>query len=268
MVELFRRSLAMRLEFQTLSVNQWTQHLLCAERYGEGRAFIAGDAARLVIPTGGLGMNTGAGDAIDLSWKLAGTLAGWGGARLLASYEQERRPIGLRNVKVSRAAMHGRLSWRAAYQPNVREETSEGAATRAEMARRFDVEQRKVTEILGIEAGYRYVDSPIYLARARRRSRPRWSQPMSPQAGPARASRTSGSPMAPLLMTIWVLAIRSCASAGTRADTAHLERALRSTGAPLERAQFLERRRPRNPRLRSAAGAARPARGLARQPIS
>ena len=106
-------------------------------------------------------MNTGAGDAIDLSWKLAATLAGWGGPHLLASYEQERRPIGLRNVKVSRAAMQGRLSWRAAYQPNVRENTPEGAATRAEMARRFDVEQRKVTEILGIEAGYRYVDSPI-----------------------------------------------------------------------------------------------------------
>ena len=46
-------------------------------------------------------MNTGAGDAIDLSWKLAATLAGWGGPLLLASYEQERRPIGLRNVKVS-----------------------------------------------------------------------------------------------------------------------------------------------------------------------
>ena len=99
MVELFRHSLAMPFDFQTLSVNQWTQHLLCAERYGQGRAFIAGDAAHLVIPTGGLGMNTGVGDAIDLSWKLAATLAGWGGPRLLASYERERRPIGLRNVE-------------------------------------------------------------------------------------------------------------------------------------------------------------------------
>ena len=52
MVELFRHSLAMPLEFQTLSVNEWTQHLLCAERYGEGRVFIAGDAAHLVIPDG------------------------------------------------------------------------------------------------------------------------------------------------------------------------------------------------------------------------
>ena len=161
MAEIFKKSLAMPIEFETLSVNEWTQHLLCAERYGEGRVFIAGDAAHLVIPTGGLGMNTGVGDAVDLSWKLAATLAGWGGTQLLDSYEAERRPIGLRNVKASRAAMSGRLGWRAAYRPNVRENTLEGAATRAQMAALFDIHQRKVTEILGIEAGYRYVDSPI-----------------------------------------------------------------------------------------------------------
>ena len=161
MAEIFKKSLAMPIDFEMLSVNEWTQHLLCAERYGEGRVFVAGDAAHLVIPTGGLGMNTGVGDAVDLSWKLAATLAGWGGPQLLASYEAERRPIGLRNVKASRAAMTGRLGWRAAYRPNIRDNTPEGAATRAEMAALFDVQQRKVTEILGIEAGYRYVDSPI-----------------------------------------------------------------------------------------------------------
>ncbi len=161
MAEILKKSLAMPIAFEMLSVNEWTQHLLCAERYGEGRVFVAGDAAHLVIPTGGLGMNTGVGDAVDLSWKLTGTLAGWGGPQLLASYEAERRPIGLRNVKASRAAMTGRLGWRAAYKPNVRDNTPEGAATRAQMAALFDIQQRKVTEILGIEAGYRYVDSPI-----------------------------------------------------------------------------------------------------------
>ncbi|MGA7792600.1 MAG: FAD-dependent monooxygenase [Candidatus Acidiferrales bacterium] len=161
MAEIFKKSLAMPIEFEMLSVNEWTQHLLCAERYGEGRVFVAGDAAHLVIPTGGLGMNTGVGDAVDLSWKLAATLAGWGGPQLLASYEGERRPIGLRNVKASRAAMTGRLGWRAAYRPNIRDNTPEGRATRAEMAALFNIHQRKITEILGFEAGYRYVDSPI-----------------------------------------------------------------------------------------------------------
>ena len=161
MAEIFRKSLDMPIPFEMLSVNEWTQHLLCAERYGEGRVFVAGDAAHLVIPTGGLGMNTGVGDAIDLSWKLAATLAGWGGPQLLVSYERERRSIGLRNVKASGAAMSGRLSWRAAYHPDIRKNTPDGAGIRAEIASRFDVEQRKVTEILGIEAGYRYVDSPL-----------------------------------------------------------------------------------------------------------
>jgi 2-polyprenyl-6-methoxyphenol hydroxylase-like FAD-dependent oxidoreductase len=161
MAEIFRKSLAMPITFEMLSVNEWTQHLLCAERYGDARVFIAGDAAHLVIPTGGLGMNTGVGDAVDLSWKLAATLAGWGGPQLLASYDAERRPIGVRNVKASRAAMTGRLGWRAAYRPNIADETTEGAATRAQMAALFDTEQRKVTEISGIEAGYRYVNSPI-----------------------------------------------------------------------------------------------------------
>ena len=133
----------MPIDFELLSVNEWTQHLLCAERYADSRVFIAGDAAHLVIPTGGLGMNTGVGDAVDLSWKLAATLAGWGGPNLLASYEAERRPIGFRNVKASRAAMTGRLGWRAAYHPNVRDSSAEGAATRTRMAALLSTEQRK-----------------------------------------------------------------------------------------------------------------------------
>ena len=69
--------------------------------------------------------------------------------------------------------MTGRQGWRAAYDPNIRDKTPEGEHTRARMAALFDVQQRKVTEILGIEAGYRYVDSPDRLARGRRRTRSR-----------------------------------------------------------------------------------------------
>jgi 2-polyprenyl-6-methoxyphenol hydroxylase-like FAD-dependent oxidoreductase len=148
MTGLFRDSVGLPIAFETLSVNAWTHHLLCAERYRDRNVFIAGDSAHLVIPTGGLGMNTGVGDAVGLGWMLAATLAGWGGPELLDGYEAERRPIGLRNVKASGAAMAGRLTWRA-------------AATPADMAQQFDAEQRKVTEILGIEAGYRYVGSPL-----------------------------------------------------------------------------------------------------------
>ena len=109
----FERTIGIPLEYEMLSCAPWRQNLLLADRYGHDRVFIAGDAAHLVIPTGGLGMNSGVGDAIDLSWKLAATLAGWGGPNLLKSYEIERRQIGERNVGASRYATIGRRKWRA-----------------------------------------------------------------------------------------------------------------------------------------------------------
>jgi hypothetical protein len=144
-----------------LSVGQWRQNLLLADNYAQGRIYLAGDAVHLVIPTGGLGMNSGVGDAYDLSWKLAATLQGWGGPQLLASYEIERRQIGAHNVEASRQASRGRRAWRAAYQPNLREQTPEGAETRTNLARIANVEQRKSNEMIGAELGYRYVDSPV-----------------------------------------------------------------------------------------------------------
>ena len=122
---------------------------------------LAGDAAHLMIPTGGLGMNTGVGDAIDLSWKLAGTLRGWGGPNLLASYEIERRQVGERNVAASRFASLGRRKWRSAWKPDIRENSPQGAETRANLARIADVEQRKSNEMIGAELGYRYAGSPL-----------------------------------------------------------------------------------------------------------
>src|SRR6266550_5789332 len=148
MAEIFRQSLGMSVEFEMLSVNEWAQHLLCAERYAEGRVFIAGDASHLVIPTGGLGMNTGVGDAIDLSWKLAATLAGWGGPNLLAAYEIERRQVGARNVAASGFATQGRRKWRAMWRQNIREDSPAGAETRKKLTAVANIEQRKSNEMI------------------------------------------------------------------------------------------------------------------------
>jgi len=65
-----------------------------AQRYRDGRIFLAGDAAHLMPPTGGFGGNTGVHDAHNLAWKLAMVLKGMAGPALLDTYEMERRPVG------------------------------------------------------------------------------------------------------------------------------------------------------------------------------
>jgi 2-polyprenyl-6-methoxyphenol hydroxylase-like FAD-dependent oxidoreductase len=163
----FEKAIALPLKYEMLYVGKWRQNLLLAERYGAGRVFLAGDAVHLVIPTGGLGMNSGVGDAIDLSWKLAATLQGWGGPQLLASYEIERRQVGSRNVAASRFASQGRRKWRSMYRPDIRE----NAETRANLARVAYAEQPKSNEMIGAELGYRYDNSPIV-----------WPEPGEPPA--------------------------------------------------------------------------------------
>src|SRR5262249_19787141 len=135
MKTMFEKIVAMPMKYEMLSCAPWRQNLLLADNYGQGRVFLAGDAVHLVIPTGGLGMNSGVGDAIDLSWKLAATLQGWGGSGLLSSYDIERRQVGARNVEASRIASRGRRTWRAAYRPDISDKTPAGAATRANLAR-------------------------------------------------------------------------------------------------------------------------------------
>src|SRR5208282_1026124 len=146
---------------EILRVGYWTPMLVVAERYAAGRVFLAGDAAHQYIPTGGFGMNTGVGDAYDLGWKLAGTIRGWGGPELIASYDAERRQIGWRNLRASEAAALGGRGWRAAYYPSIRDNTAEARSRRAEMIRLIDEGQRKSHEMDGIELGYRYLDSPL-----------------------------------------------------------------------------------------------------------
>jgi 2-polyprenyl-6-methoxyphenol hydroxylase-like FAD-dependent oxidoreductase len=149
MARQFEKTIGVPLDYEMLYVGEWKQNLLLADHYGSARVFLAGDAVHLVIPTGGLGMNSGVGDAIDLTWKLAGTLRGWGGPELLASYEIERRQVGERNVAASRYASLGRRKWRSLWR------------NLDELVAVAEVEQRKSNEMIGAELGYRYVGSPI-----------------------------------------------------------------------------------------------------------
>ncbi|MCE0766597.1 rifampin monooxygenase [Pseudonocardia kujensis] len=76
-----------------------------AERYREGRAFLAGDAAHVHPPTGGQGLNLGIQDAVNLGWKLAAAIAGWAPAGLLDSYGSERHPVAADVLDTTRAQM-------------------------------------------------------------------------------------------------------------------------------------------------------------------
>ncbi|MDA7416930.1 FAD-dependent monooxygenase [Xenophilus arseniciresistens] len=71
----------------------WDLRFMLADRYRQGRVFVAGDAAHSHPPYGGYGVNSGLEDARNLGWKLAAALQGWGGEALLDSYDAERRPV-------------------------------------------------------------------------------------------------------------------------------------------------------------------------------
>ncbi|MBL8649037.1 MAG: FAD-dependent monooxygenase [Sphingopyxis sp.] len=79
-------------------VTRYRAHHRFVDRYGKGRAFVAGDAAHIHSPAGGQGMNTGLQDAANLAWKLAAVLRG-ADAALLDSYGGERLPVGEAVVK-------------------------------------------------------------------------------------------------------------------------------------------------------------------------
>lgn len=99
-----RKAMGRNFPFEIIDASPWERRDYVARHYGEGRVFIAGDAAHQNSPTGGLGMHTGVGEAGNLAWKLAAMLDGWGGSELLATYQTECRPIAARNVELSTAA--------------------------------------------------------------------------------------------------------------------------------------------------------------------
>ncbi|MFI9536913.1 FAD-dependent monooxygenase [Nocardia fusca] len=91
--DLIRGLIGADTEVEILSTDPWTARMQLVDRIHKGRVLLAGDAAHLNPPFGGHGLNTGIGDAVDLGWKLAAVLDGWGGPNLLDSYAAERRPI-------------------------------------------------------------------------------------------------------------------------------------------------------------------------------
>ncbi|GAA2679011.1 aklavinone 12-hydroxylase RdmE [Streptomyces lunalinharesii] len=90
------------------AVQPWEMAASVADRFRVGRVLLAGDAAKVTPPSGGLGGNTAIGDAFDLSWKLAAVLDASAGPALLDSYDAERRPMADRVVAAALRLLAGR----------------------------------------------------------------------------------------------------------------------------------------------------------------
>jgi hypothetical protein len=107
-------------------------------------------------------MNTGIGDAVDLGWKMSGVLNGWGGPALLSSYQQERQPVGLRNVNVSATNFHNLIA--AGDCEQILEQGPRGDLMRARIGAQMKSATLSEYESLGVVLGYRYESSPICVA--------------------------------------------------------------------------------------------------------
>ena len=153
--------LGMEFEVEILQANPWTPHLVVADGCGRGRVWLAGDSVHQYMPTGGYGMNTGIGDAVDMGWKFAAVIQGWGGPKLLASIEAERRPVALTNCEAAGAHLDVRFRIAEAYTPLVHEDSPEGEAARAAWGAKILELRNDENECLGLELDYRYRNSPI-----------------------------------------------------------------------------------------------------------
>lgn len=161
--ELARRAIGRDFDFEVVSILPWTRRRAVAGRYRAGRAFLAGDSAHQMSPTGGYGMNTGIAEAADLGWKLAAVIDGWGGAGLLDSYEAERLPVarrvvdeGTHNFSVLIDLPHG---------PEIDQDSEAGARLRSrigDIIRNNDFDREYDSD--GLILGYRYDGSPICVA--------------------------------------------------------------------------------------------------------
>ena len=157
---IFAEASGMDIPIDILSTGVWIAgHSLVAERYQRGRVFLAGDAAHLFTPTGGLGYNTAVGDAVNLGWKLAAVVKGQAQPALLDTYGQERRPIGLRNTAYAREFADSVGLFEVT--PALEADDGTGAQLRAQASEVLGAHVRREFNIPGVTFGERVDASPI-----------------------------------------------------------------------------------------------------------
>ena len=149
---------ALDIPYTVERVVPWRRAQTLARTYGQGRVWLAGDSVHTTSPTGGHGLNTGIGDATDLSWMLSARIAGWGGEGLLQSYTEERRPVALRNLG---SATQNYNAWVSSGMDHVMLDGPVGEAARRNIGNSMVVALHQEWSSQGIALGYRYDRSPL-----------------------------------------------------------------------------------------------------------
>ena len=202
----FHLALGARLDIDIIARSAGNAgYALVAEGFRNGRVLLAGDAAHLFTPTGGLGYNTAVEDAVNLGWKLAAVLKGWGGPVLIDSYELERRAIACRNTAHARTfadSVGGFVPPR-----ELEEEGAAGEAARKAAGDHLGAHARFEFDIPGITFGARYDGSPVIVPDGR--SPP--ADTVNDYPAPAAALRTCGCPTGARSTTRSASSSRSCA---------------------------------------------------------
>ena len=157
-VALIRQRTGIDLPYEILSSDTWTANELMADRYADRRIILAGDACHLHPPAGGYGMNMGVGDGVDLGWKIAATLQGWGGPELVASYETERRPV---HRAVIDEAMANYAIYVAPPPSEIEDDGPTGDAIRAKLGAGIAASKGREFNTLGTVLGLGYANSPV-----------------------------------------------------------------------------------------------------------
>jgi 2,4-dichlorophenol 6-monooxygenase len=161
------------LQITDITMNHWLIESVVADRFQVGRTFFVGDAAHRHSPMGGLGLNTGIQDAHNLAWKLGAVLSGHGSPALLASYEDERRPVARRRVEFATFCFFNHLSVSGGFGmlPGAGEEhhravlgalfsdSADGATRRSQLQEMVHTLRREFQHA-DVDLGFEYADSP------------------------------------------------------------------------------------------------------------
>ena len=158
-VEQIKHMTGIDLPYEILSADQWVASELIADRYSDRRIILAGDACHLHPPFGGYGMNMGVGDGVDLGWKIAAELQGWGSPGLVTTYEAERKPV--HRFVIEEAVANNAMMTGSPWRDGLDADTPEGAAMREKFGQAIQAAKAREYHTLGTVLGLCYENSPI-----------------------------------------------------------------------------------------------------------